>query len=104
MKLTEGMIVENSAKPEWGPGKIVFASGNNLHIIFRDLEEDMARIFQSDAAALRIAENQSDPVLDNLPPLVEKNGRWALPAKRLTLESLKRRFLHEFPAGFADSR
>src|ERR1019366_4012249 len=103
-KFVEGMLVENSGAPAWRPGKVVHVSGDNLHIIFRDLEEDMARIFRADAAVLAAAHQQSDPVLDNLPPLVEKSGRWVLPAKRLTLESVKRRFLHEFPAGFADPR
>jgi hypothetical protein len=100
--LSTGMLVENAGSPQWGPGKIVHVSGDNLHIIFRDLEEDMARIFRADAPVLRAAQQQSDPVLDNLPPLMEENGRWVLPAKRLTLESVKRRFVHEFPAGFAD--
>ena len=97
-----GMLVGNAGAPKWGPGKIVPVSADNLHIIFRDLEEDMARIFQADASVLGAAQQQSDPILDNLPPLKEKNGRWVLPAKRLTLESVMRRFLHEFPAGFAD--
>jgi hypothetical protein len=100
----KGMLVENEGASQWGPGKVVFVSGDNLHIIFRDLEEDMARVFRGDASALRVAKQQSDPVLDNLPPLEETNGRWLLPAKRLTLESVKRRFLHEFPAAFADPR
>lgn len=98
----KGMLVENSGAPKWGPGKIVHVSGDNLHIIFRDLEDDMARIFQADAAALCAAKKQADPILDNLPPLKEKNGRWVLPAKRLTLEAAQRRFLHEFPSGFTD--
>ena len=101
-KFVEGMIVENSGAPAWGPGKVVHVSGDNLHIILRDLEEDMARIFRANASVLAPARQQSDPILDNLPPLMEKTGRWMLPAKRLTLESVKRRFLHEFPAGFAD--
>jgi hypothetical protein len=100
----KGMLVENAGAPKWGPGKIVHVSGENLHIIFRDLEEDMARIFRADAHALHVAKQQSDPVLDNLPPLDEKAGRWVLPAKRLSLESAKRRFLHQFPAGFADPK
>ena len=101
---TKGMLVENLARPEWGPGKIVHVSGGSLHVIFRDLEENMARIFHADAPALRIAQHQSDPTLDNLPPLIVKDGRWVLPTNRLTLQSAIQRFLHEFPAGFADGR
>jgi hypothetical protein len=98
----KGTLVENLGAPNWGPGKIVHVSGDNLHIIFRDLEDSMARLFRVDAPVLRVLERQSDPVLDNLRPLAEKGGRWVLPAKRLTLDSVKRKFLHEFPAGFSD--
>src|SRR4051812_36500097 len=100
-----GMIVLNSGMPEWGPGKIVHASSDGfLHIVFRDLEEEMARKFKDGAPALQLAPIQSDAILDNLPPLIEKNGLWALPKKRYSLESLKRKFLHEFPAGFTDPK
>ena len=75
-----------------------------MHVIFRDLEEDMAKRPKMDFPALQPASVQTDPTLDNLPPLVEKKGRWVLPAKRYTLESLKRIFLHDFPAGFADPK
>jgi hypothetical protein len=102
MTFTKGMLVTNSGASDWGPGKIVHVSDDNLHIVFRDLEENMARVFRADAPALRIAESLSDPILDNLPPLDEKNGRWVLGTRRLTLESVKRRFWHEFPAGIAD--
>jgi len=101
-KFVEGMLVENSGALRWGPGKVVYVDGEHLHVIFRDLEEDMAKVFRTDTQMLRPAPQQSDPVLDNLPPLVEKMGRWTLPTKRLTLDSVKRRFLHEFPAGFSD--
>jgi hypothetical protein len=100
----EGMLVENSKCPHWGPGKIVHISGDNMHVIFRDLEEDMAKLFKMEFQSLRPASVQTDLTLDNLPPLVEKNGRWLLPAKRYTLESLKKSFQHYFPAGFADPK
>src|SRR4051812_5082297 len=98
----KGMLVENSGAKKWGPGKVVHISGDNLHIIFRDLQEDRAKIFQSSSPALRAAKQQSDPILDNLPPLKEKAGHWVLPTRRLTLDSVVRRFLHEFPSGFTD--
>jgi hypothetical protein len=101
-KFAEGMLVENLGAPDWGPGKIVHVSGDKLHIIFRDLEQDMAKVFHADAPALTMVTEQTDPVLDNLPPLQQKDGHWFLPARRLPLEALKGRFLHEFPAGFAD--
>jgi hypothetical protein len=67
MTISDGTLVENAGRPEWGPGKVVHVDGSNLHIVFRDLEEDMARVFRADAAALKLAEQQSDPILDNLP-------------------------------------
>jgi hypothetical protein len=94
----EGMIAEMTTKPEWGPGKIVHISGDHLHIIFRDLEESLARVFLTGAPALRVAAVQSDPILDNLPPLVEENGHWHLPASRISFASAEQKFLHHFPA------
>jgi hypothetical protein len=75
---------------------------NHLHIVFRDSGEKVARIFVANAPALRIADIQSDPTLDNLPPLTEKDGRWYLTATHLSLASAKSKFRHHFPAGFSD--
>lgn len=100
----EGMIVDVATKVEWGPGKIVHISGNHLHIIFRHLEERVARVFSDGAPSLRVAMLQSDPTLDNLPPLIEKDGRWHHPAPRISFASAERKFLHHFPAGFSDPR
>ncbi len=100
-----GMIVIIEGKPQWGPGKIVHSSADGyLHIVFRDLEEQMARKFKNGASAIQLAPSQTDAILDNLPPLIERNGLWAFPKKRYSLESLQRKFLHEFPAGFADPK
>ena len=98
----KGTLVESTAHVDWGPGEIVHVSGNKVYIVFRDLEQDMARQFVSDFPAPRICAMQTDSVLDNLPPLKEKDGQWVLPKRRWTLESLKRKFVHEFPTGFAD--
>jgi hypothetical protein len=62
----------------------------------------MAKKFPYNAPSLKIALVQHDPILDNLPPLVEKKGDWVLPRRRLTLESLRIKFLNRFPAGFSD--
>jgi hypothetical protein len=96
------MLVENSHRPGWGPGKIVHIGGGSLHVVFRDLEEDMAKIFDIRFPALRPAVLQSDPILDNLSPLTEEMGRWVLPDRRCTLQSMQRAFLQQFPAGFSD--
>ena len=100
----EGTLVENKGAPQWGPGKIVRVAGDHLHILFRDIEGNVAKKLRADTPALWLAASQSDPILDNLPPLVEKNGYWVVPGKSLTLASMKRRFLHEFPTGFADPK
>ena len=97
-----GTLVENTGAPQWGPGKIVHVAGEHVHVLFRDVEGNVAKKLHADIPVLRVAASQSDPILDNLPPLVEKNGDWVLAGKSLTLGCLRRRFLHEFPAGFAD--
>jgi hypothetical protein len=99
-----GVIVDMSTRPEWGPGKIVHVSGDNLHIVFRDLDEKVAKMFRAGAPAISIAAAQNDSILDNLPPLSEKDGRWELPRTRLPLASAKRKFLHFFPMGFLDPK
>jgi uncharacterized protein DUF3553 len=98
-----GALVENIGRPDWGLGKIVHIVGDNLYVLFRDLEESKAKKLKANTPALRLAASQSDPILDNLPPLAEKNGDWVLPGNRLTLKSLKDRFLQKFPEGFSDS-
>jgi hypothetical protein len=100
----EGAIIEVTGKPEWGPGKIVHASGDHLHIVFRELPDRLAKMFSAGAPTLRLAQSQKDPILDNLPPLIEKNGRWYLPAERVLIADAERRFLRHFPAGFLDPR
>ena len=100
----EGTLVENAGAPQWGPGKIVHIAGDHLHILFRDIEGNVAKTVKANSPALRIAVSQSDPILDNLPPLVEKDGCWVVPGKSQSLQSLQKRFLHEFPAAFADPK
>ena len=100
----EGMIVEVAKNPGWGPGKIVHISDDHLHIIFRDLDGKEARIYTLDAPALSVAAIQSDPVLDNLPPLSEKDGHWFLPVSRISFAAAERTFLRHFPAGFSDPK
>jgi hypothetical protein len=99
-----GNLIENTGAPQWGPGKIVHVAGGYLHILFRDLEGSKAKKLKADFPALRLAASQSDSFLDNLPPLAEKEGVWVLPGNRLRWESLKRRFLQEFPQGFSDPK
>jgi hypothetical protein len=98
----QGTLVENTGAPQWGPGKVVHVAGDNLFILFRDIEGNAAKKVKSDSPALRIAASQSDPILDNLRPVVEKNGCWVVQGKN-SLE-LHRKFRHYFPAAFADPK
>src|ERR1035441_211173 len=100
----EGNLVENTGAPQWGPGKIIHIAGDNVYIFFRDIEGNVAKKLKSDSPALRQADSQSDPILDNLPPCVNKDGNWVLSGKRLPLKTLQRKFLHYFPWGFADPK
>jgi len=101
--LREGTLVEAINCPQWGPGRVVHI-GNCLHIVFRDEQEKVARKFPNDTTKLIRATIQSDLRLENLPPLVEKDGQWHLPAQRISFESAQKTFLSHFPEAFADSK
>jgi hypothetical protein len=95
-----GSLVDNPLKPEWGPGKVAHARGGTLFVFFRDLPGERARKFRADA--LRMAESQSDPILDNLPPFVEKDGDIIISAARITPAQAREQFLRHYPGGFTD--
>ena len=99
-----GMIVEMLTRPEWGPGKVVHVNGDKLHVFFRDQEEKAAKMFRTSAPSLSICPAQSDPILDNLPPLKEADGRWELPKSRISLAQAEGKFLNHFPLGFVDPK
>lgn len=99
-----GMIVEHPVKPEWGPGKIVAAHGDRIHVVFRDVPDREAKIFQTNIASLHKSVNQNDPILDNLPPLREEKGNYVLPRQRTTVRQALEFFIREFPQGFEDPR
>lgn len=96
-----GSIVQNPLKPEWGPGKVATVHGGTLYVFFRDLPGERARKFKTEA--LRLAAVQSDPVLDNLPPFIERDGDVVVPAGRITPAEARERFLRHYPGGFADA-
>lgn len=99
-EIQAGAIVEKPNKPEWGPGKVVHVRNGLLHVFFRDESRREGRRYRSHD--LRLADVQTDPILDNLPPIVEKDGYFLLPKNRMSPTSARERFLHYFPAGFAD--
>jgi hypothetical protein len=98
--MTVGTLVHNPSKPEWGPGKAVHIHDALVHVVFRDSDDADARRFR--AGHLVVAEQQQDDILDNLPPLVEKNGAFRLPGRRVSVEQARQKFLARYPAGFHD--
>lgn len=98
--LQVGTLVNQPKKPEWGPGKVVKLDGQRAHVVWRDLPEREAKIMVT--SVLQRAEEQTDPVLDNLPPLREEDGKLVLPRERITFEQAVDSFLARFPQGFYD--
>ncbi len=44
-KIDAGSLVENTLKPDWGPGKAVHANEEYIFVIFRDLPHREAKQF-----------------------------------------------------------
>lgn len=97
-----GLIVEHPKKPEWGPGKVVVVRGDKVHVVFRDVSDREAKVIGTNYVQLSRAAVQSDPILDNLPPLQEESGKWVLPRERVTVEQALQKFTRYFPQGFRD--
>lgn len=102
MDLQEGALVSHVKFPEWGPGKVVRASGRKVYVVFRDVPDKDAKVFDSRVNVLEEWPEPSDPVLDNLPPLQEKNGKLTLPAERISFSQAIDVFTTRFPLGFED--
>jgi hypothetical protein len=98
--LQVGLLVRNPRCPQWGPGKVVHITGDVAHVLFRDDEDSRAKRFKADR--LQVADSQADAVLENLPPLVSKNGDLQLRGRRLTVDQARRKFLDRYPNGFKD--
>ncbi len=99
---TPGVLIEHATKPEWGPGKVCRIDGDKLYVIFRDVEGRASKTFKAGFHTIRLATIQSDPVLDHLPPLVEKNAIWQLPFDRVSLATAIRLFERAFPLSFLE--
>lgn len=97
-----GTLVINPLMPDWGPGKIVKSESNRVHVVWRDLSDRAARIMVT--SAVQRAADQHDDILDNLPPLVEKDGKLLLPKARVTFKQAVDKFFEYFPQGFDDPR
>jgi hypothetical protein len=99
--LSEGMLVRHPKKSEWGLGKVLVVGAGSATVFFKDDPADH-RIFLLDRTSLDIAEIQSDPTLDNLPPFV--NGTFATKNKKVTMQDGIEEFKRRFPLGFEDPR
>jgi hypothetical protein len=99
-EMRAGTLVEYPEKPEWGPGKIAHVREDLVYVFFRDNPSQDARRYR--VHQLRLAESQSDAVLDNYPPFIEKGGTFSLPAAPVSLLDARNRFLRHYPLGFSD--
>jgi len=97
-----GMLVCHPKKPDWGPGKVVKVEADRIDVVWRDVPGREAKKIYLTVVPLPPASEQNDPVLDNLPPLAEENGKLVLPRERVTFEQAKDLFLKHFPLGFED--
>jgi hypothetical protein len=95
-----GSLVVQPSRPAWGPGKVVKIAENRVYVVWRDLPDREAKLMV--ASSVKRAPEQTDPILDNLPPLREKDGKLVLPAARITLKQAVETFLGIFPQGFYD--
>jgi hypothetical protein len=99
MELTEGTLVRHPKKPEWGLGKVLTRKGNSATIFFKNDPTDHRTILL-DMVSLQVADEQSDEMLDRLPPFVD--GAFVTKAKKVTIEDGIQRFKELFPLGFED--
>lgn len=98
--LDVGMLAEHSRKADWGPGRIVKVRAPYVWVFFRDAPGRMSRQFP--ASLLQRSSCQTDTLLDNLPPFVEKDGVQSLPAERFTLQEALAVFRETAPGGFSE--
>jgi hypothetical protein len=95
-----GMLVRHPLKPEWGLGKVLAVEGDVIKIRFKHDDQSDYRSLLLSKSHLQIAPEQSDPLLDNLPPF---NGKtFEVPPKRVTFDAGLARFREFFPLGFQD--
>lgn len=99
--VTCGTLVVNSLKREWGPGKVVHVRNDTAFVFFRDFVGHR-RALKFKISQLQFAPQQSDPILDNLPPIIEKDGEFLLPADRITFDMAVSKFVEVYPGGFYD--
>jgi hypothetical protein len=100
-----GVYVKHPRKPEWGLGRVLLVQSSKVWVYFRDLPgrhpEDAVRTIDTRYVQLDDATEQSDPILDNLPPYANGKFKKAL-RRRVTLEEGIRKFHSHYPLFFED--
>jgi hypothetical protein len=106
MKIEVGTIVRHPLRPAWGPGKtLAVGGGGQVTVYFRDIEEtkagDAVKILATRTVGLEIAAEQSEPMLDSIPPF-EKGGFKGVRKPRLSLEDAVHAYLLKEPGALDD--
>jgi hypothetical protein len=108
LKIEVGTVVQHPKRPAWGPGKtLAVGGGGQVTVYFRDLEETKAgeavKTISTTVVGLEIAEEQSDSMLNSLPPFV--GGKFQGVRKpRLSLDHAVQAFIDSHPAAFEDAK
>jgi hypothetical protein len=79
--LIVGRLVRHANMPAWGLGKIIERTHDRVWVYFKDIEgspKDAVKLLSAGQSHLQLAETQSDPHLDNLPPMVH-GGKLSIP-------------------------
>lgn len=84
---------------KFGLGKVLLTDGQSVWVYFKDIEgepKDAVKRLSLSVAALEMADQQADPVLDNLPPMVHAGQ--VVPPKRIRLT--EKQSVDQFVAGY----
>lgn len=99
-KFTTGCIVRHNT---FGLGLVVRIKPDGIHVFFPSQEGEEAKKFRINAAPLQLADGETDPQLEDLPPFEERaDGKFCLPKGRLTQAQALKKFLGIYPLGFED--
>ena len=105
-KIEVGTIVRHPRRPAWGPGKtLAVGGGGQVTVYFRDIEEanagDAVKTLSTRTVGLEIAAEQSEPMLDSLPPFA-KGAFKGVRKARLSLDDAVQTYLRQKPGALDD--
>jgi hypothetical protein len=105
-KIEVGTIVRHPNRSGWGPGKtLAVGGGGQVTVYFRDIEEtkpgDAVKVLATRMVGLEIAKEQSEPMLDSLPPFT-KGVFKGVRKPRLSLENAVQIYLRKEPGALDD--